>query len=141
MKYILLFTILLISSCVGNNIESNLKRNQMELKNEQMRDYEFLKLMFENDYFPNNVVGKGKEILVDLCFEIEAKSPKNLEELYKITNVATDKFNDLQQDFYNNGSEIETGAREIICEDFEKIAFAYGYKDADVEWLTGNREW
>jgi hypothetical protein len=39
----------------------------------------------------------------------------------------------LQQEFEEQGSEIETAARECIAADFEAIAKAYGFEDADVK--------
>ena len=51
-----------------------------------------------------------------------------------------DKFNDLQEDFEEADSEIETGAREAIAEDFAFVAKAYGF-EADREELIATREW
>lgn len=115
--------------------------NQANLTNEQTKKYPFLKDMYEDAYYPNNLVDKGKDILIDLCFQIEQKQPKNLEELYVLTHSATDKFNDLQEEFDENDSEIETVARECIGADFEFIATAYGFQDADIEELIATRDW
>ncbi len=115
-------------------------KKQIELKNEIVRLHSFLKEMCDDTYFPNLVVDKGKNILINLCFQIEAQQPKNLEELYKLTHLATDKFNELQEDFEENDSEIETGARECIAMDFDFIAKAYQF-DADVEELIATRDW
>lgn len=51
-----------------------------------------------------------------------------------------EKINSLQEDFYLNRSEIETGAREAIAMDFDFICKSYGFK-ADVEELISNRDW
>lgn len=96
--------------------------------------------MYDDYYFPNHLVDKGKSILVNLCFEIETKQPKTLQDLYTLTHLATEKFNDLQEEFYENDSEIETAARESIAEDFEFIANSYGF-DADIEELIATRDW
>ena len=96
--------------------------------------------MYSDSYFPKFLVDKGKAILVDLCLQIENEQPKNLEDLYKLTHAATEKFNDLEKVFDANGSEIETAARESIAADFEFIAHTYGYK-ADVEELIAPRNW
>jgi len=114
---------------------------QVELNNETVRNYTFLKEMYDDSYFPNKLVDKGKDILVDLCFEIEQTQPKNLQQLYELTHSATDKFNDLQDDFDENDSEIETVARECIGKDFEFIATSYGFEDADIEELIATRDW
>lgn len=114
--------------------------NQQEIRNEKVRGYHFLSEMFEDSYFPKFLVEKGKTILVELCSEIENKEPKNLEELYELTHAATDQFNDLAEEFFENDSEIETAARDCIGTDFEFIANAYGF-DADIEELIATRDW
>ena len=114
---------------------------QTNLTNEKVKNYSFLNEMYQDTYFPNKCVDKSKEILIDLCFQIEEKKPKNLDELYKLTHSATDKFNDLQEDFDENGSEIETAARDCIGTDFEFIAHSYGFENADTEELIGTRDW
>ena len=45
-----------------------------------------------------------------------------------------------QNEFFENNSEIETGARECLAMDFEFVAKTYGY-DADIEELIATREW
>jgi hypothetical protein len=115
-------------------------KQQTELQNEAVKSYKFLKDMYDDDYFPNFLVDKAKIILINLCFQIENKQPKNLEELYKLTHLATDKFNELQGEFEENDSEIETGARECIAMDFDFIAKAYNF-DADLEELIATRDW
>jgi hypothetical protein len=114
--------------------------NQNDIKMQQMKAYSFLAEMYRDTYFPNNVVDMGKDVLVKLCLDIEKQEPKTLDELYKLTHATTEKFNDLEEVFYENESEIETAARECIAEDFFKIAIAYGF-DADVEELIATREW
>lgn len=113
---------------------------QNDIKNEQLKSYPFLENMYRDDYFPDFLVDKGKLILIELCIQIENKNPKTLSELYEFTQAATNKFNDLDHELFENGSEIETGARESISEDFDFIAQAFGY-EADSEELIATREW
>ena len=113
---------------------------QTDIKNEKMKEYPILEGMYEDGYFPNFLVDKCKDILIRLSLEIEEKQPANLEALYELTHAATDKFNDLEDEFFENESEIETGARETIAENFEFISEAYGF-EADVEELIATREW
>ncbi len=112
----------------------------MSIKNSEMKNYSFLEEMYSDDYFPNIIVDKGKEILVNLCIAIELEKPKSLSELYKLTQEATNKFNDLAEEFEEHDSEIETAARECIAADFKKISKTYGY-DADIEELIETRDW
>jgi len=114
--------------------------SQDDIKNEALQNYSFLEDMYRDPYFPNFLVDKGKKILVDLCLQIEKENPKDLSELYTLTHAATNKFNDLENEFGENGSEIETGARESIAMNFEFIAKAYGF-DADIEELIATRYW
>jgi len=115
-------------------------KKQEDLNNESVRSYSFLKEMYEDSYFPSKLVDKGKAILLGLCFKIEQEQPKSLDELYELTHAATDKFNDLQEEFFEADSEIETAARDCIGQDFDFVAKAYGF-DADGEELIATREW
>ncbi|WP_125723789.1 DUF5713 family protein [Flavobacterium ustbae] len=105
-----------------------------------MKDYSFLKNMYADSYFPKFLVDKVKTVLIDLCFDIEKTSPKNIEEFYALTHSATKKINELQDDFFENDSEIETNARESIGQDFNIIAKSYGF-NADTEEIIAPREW
>ncbi len=145
MKYFL-FTLICLALLSCSQPEKNkathtaIKATPQDIKNDTLRNYLFLKDMYSDSYFPKFLVDKGKAILVDLCLQIENEQPKNLEDLYKLTHAATEKFNDLEKVFDANGSEIETAARESIAADFEFIAHTYGYK-ADVEELIAPRNW
>lgn len=96
--------------------------------------------MYNDPYFPAFLVDNGKQILLRLCEEIEAKRPKNVDELYPLTHAATEEFNQLAEEFYEHDSEIETAARDCIAINFEFIADAYGY-EADTEELIAPRDW
>ncbi|ALJ01584.1 hypothetical protein DC20_19210 [Rufibacter tibetensis] len=96
--------------------------------------------MYQDDFFPDFLVDKCKAILIELCLQIESQKPKNLKELYVLTHASTGKFNELAEEFYRNGSELETAARESIGGEFGFIAEVYGFK-ADTEELMANREW
>jgi hypothetical protein len=111
------------------------------ITNQQVTEYAFLQGMYEDDYFPDHVVDKGKAILLRLCERIEAEQPADLAALYVLTAGATEEFNALEAEFDAAGSEIETVAREEICEDFGFVADAYGFEDADHEELTASRDW
>lgn len=112
----------------------------MSIINAQLKNYQFLSEMQEDDYFPPALVEKGRQILVKLCEAIESQPPQTMKELYAITHAATDAFNLLADEFEENGSEIETAARENIGANFSYIAKAYCF-DADVEELMATREW
>jgi len=113
----------------------------MAITNDKLSDHKFLADMYSDGYFPDFLVDKGKAILVHLCEQIESDKPADLDALYKLTHAATDAFNELQEEFHANESEIETAARDCIGMDFEFIVKAYGYDDADVEELIATRDW
>jgi len=115
-------------------------KNQAELENKEIKEYEFLTCMYRDNYFPKFLVDKCKQILLNLCGEIEKTQPKSLEELYLLSHQSTNEINDLEDEFYENESEIETGARECLAENFEFISNAYGF-EADIEELIATRDW
>jgi hypothetical protein len=114
--------------------------NQKELKNETIRNYSFLADMYSDGYFPDFLVDKVKNILLEFCNEIEEEGPSNLDALYKLSHAATDRINDLENEFDEADSEIETVARDTIGVDFEFIANTYNF-DADIEMLIATRDW
>ena len=109
--------------------------------NEALANYSFLQGMYDDGYFPDHVVDKGKAILLRLCERIEAERPADLKALYVLTHAATEEFNELESEFDEAGSELETAAREVIAENFWDVANAYGFADADVEELIATRDW
>ncbi|MEO3827360.1 DUF5713 family protein [Actinomadura sp. B10D3] len=113
----------------------------MSLTNQQVADHAFLKGLYDDGYFPDHLVDKGKAILLRLCERIESEPPSDLAALYVLTQAATEEFNALEEEFYAAGSEIETVARELIAEDFWFVASAYGFADADAEELIATRYW
>ncbi|MER6503264.1 DUF5713 family protein [Streptomyces sp. NPDC001455] len=113
----------------------------MPITNQQIAEHAFLKLLYEDSYFPDHVVDKGRAILLRLCERIEAEQPSDLASLYVLSHAATEEFNLLEAEFEAAGSEIETVAREEIAEDFWIVASAYGFTDADVEEMIAPREW
>jgi hypothetical protein len=112
----------------------------MPVTHPAIRQYAFLAEMYADSYFPDDLVDRGKDILLHLCDAIETEKPASLEALYALTHAATDEFNALAEVFYERDSEIETAARECIAADFDFIAKTYGF-DADVEELIATRDW
>ncbi|MDQ0597314.1 hypothetical protein QF037_001659 [Streptomyces canus] len=113
----------------------------MNISNPQVAAHPFLKALYADDYYPNHVLDRGREILLRLCERIETEQPADLAALYVLTHAATEEFNDLEAAFDEAGSEIETVAREEIGEQFWFIAHAYGFADADAEELISARNW
>jgi hypothetical protein len=102
---------------------------------------QLLKGMYADGYFPTFLVDKVRDVLLDACREIESRKPRGHQALYRITCRATERINDLQQEFEENNSEIETAARDDIAVSFGYIASVYGFPDADLEALVATRDW
>ena len=111
----------------------------MAITNPAVRDRAFLQEMFDDGYFPDPVVEKGKQILLRLCERIEAERPVG-DAVLPLTHAATDEFNALDEEFHEHGSELETAARECIAGDFAFILSTYGY-DVDLEDAIATRDW
>lgn len=124
----------------SQTLNNNRMIEQTELTNPKVNKYVFLDCMYQDSYFPKYLVDKCKNILLELCYNIETSKPSNLDQLYNLTHSSTDKLNDLQDEFFENNSEIETGARECLAENFEFIAEAFDF-DADIEELIATRDW
>ncbi|MER0244351.1 DUF5713 family protein [Streptomyces sp. HSW2009] len=113
----------------------------MAIAHPQAAQHPFLHGLYEDEYFPDHLVDKGKAILLRLCERIETERPADLPALYVLTHAATEEFNALEAEFDEADSEIETTAREEIAEDFWFVAKTYGFPGADVEELIAPREW
>lgn len=113
----------------------------MNIQNPQIQSYDFLREMYDDEYFPNFLVDKCKAIFLNACLRIEQEQPDNLDALYAITHEATEQLNELQDEFDENDSEIETVARDCLGETMHFIAQAYGFNDADIEELIAPRDW
>ncbi|WP_026412317.1 DUF5713 family protein [Actinomadura oligospora] len=113
----------------------------MRITNAQVVGHTFLDGMVGDGYYPEHLVARGQAILRRLCARIEADPPADLAALYVLTNTATKLFNDLQDEFFEADSEIETVAREAIAADFYFVAQSYGFEDADHEELVAERDW
>ncbi|GAA2996635.1 DUF5713 family protein [Kitasatospora albolonga] len=113
----------------------------MAIANQRVAGHAFLSQMFEDPYFPDHLVDRGKAILLRLCERIEAERPADLAGLYALTHASTEEFNLLEVELEAAGSEIETVAREWIGDEFWFVASAYGFTEADGEELIATRNW
>jgi uncharacterized protein DUF5713 len=116
-------------------------RFSKRIKNPKVAAHDWLAGMYRDGYFPNRQVDKVRTVLLKLCGEIEAQQPQDDSALLRLTHAATERINDLQEDFEEHDSEIETVAREVIAADFKFIADAYGFGYLDVEELIASRDW
>jgi hypothetical protein len=113
----------------------------MPISNEKIQSYDFLRGMYSDGYFPDFLVDKVKGILIDLCESIELEKPEDTGALLLLTHAATKRINELEDEFEDNDSELETEAREVMAENFEFVVRTYGFDSVDIEDVIATREW
>jgi hypothetical protein len=111
----------------------------MPIQNKKASEHTFLQPLLADTYFPKHLVGKGQALLHQLAERIEREAPEG-EAVYELTRATAEAFNELQEEFLEAGSEIETVARDAIGSDVEFVLKAYGY-DVDTENAIANRDW
>lgn len=102
-------------------------------------DFKYVKNMYDDGYFPNFLVDKVKEVIKKTVSFIE-EGNHSKDEIQDSFDKMTLEINELQEEFAENDSEIETGARESIGETIENI-LNYFNIDIDVEEAIREREW
>jgi hypothetical protein len=113
----------------------------MAIENKKISDHKWLGSMYADDYFPPFLVDKIKVILLDLCEQIEREQPKDDESLLKLTHAATERINELEEEFEENNSELETGARESMAAEFGFIVHCYGFGHLQIDKVIAPRDW
>jgi len=105
-----------------------------------MKDYNFLKDMYRDAYFPPFLVDKVKAALVEVCEKVEANSAITTEEQHQLIDQAIKNINEIGNEFYENDSELETVARESILGDVRAIIDHYQLT-CDFDDATVHRDW
>lgn len=95
--------------------------------------------MYRDSYFPDFLVDKVKNALVEVVSFLESGN-HDTEAIQAAFDVAMNKINDLQEEFDENDSEIETAARDSIG--ITVIEMIDHFKLAmDVETAMRMRDW
>lgn len=102
-------------------------------------DFRYLPEMYEDEYFPNFLVDKIKDTIKETVKFIEEVN-HTTDEIQESFDQMILKINDLQEEFDENDSEIETIARDSIGMTVDKI-LAYFEIDIDVEEAMRERDW
>ena len=97
-------------------------------------DFVYLEDMYNDDYYPKFLVDKVKSCIAEVVEFLEK------EEYQEKLDEMTEKINDLQEEFDENDSEIETVARDSIGVTVEKI-LNYFEIDIDIEEAIRERDW
>lgn len=102
-------------------------------------DYTLLEDMYEDGYFPDFLVDKVKALVQDVIHFLET-GERDLEKIQEKFDAMTLAINDLEEEFEENDSEIETAARDSIGETVDYILKWFDI-DIDVEDAIAEREW
>ena len=102
-------------------------------------EYRLLNDMYNDGYFPDFLVDKVKLLIQDVISFLET-GERDLEKIQNKFDEMTEAINELQEEFEENDSEIETSARESIGETIEYILKWFNI-DIDTEDAIASREW
>ncbi|MBH5316327.1 hypothetical protein I6N90_00710 [Paenibacillus sp. GSMTC-2017] len=95
--------------------------------------------MYNDSYYPTFLVDKVKELILEVVRFLESGTHSN-EAIQVELDKMTIAINDLQEEFDEHDSEIETVARESIGATIEAILHAYKV-DIDSETAIRERDW
>ena len=102
-------------------------------------NYKLLDEMYQDEYYPNFLVDKVKDELQKVI-DLLASGETDTEAVQETLDEAVCGINDLQEEFDENDSEIETVARECIAEDVAYILEWFNIP-IDTEEAIRERDW
>lgn len=102
-------------------------------------NYVLLEEMVQDDYFPGFLVDKVKEQIMPVITLLES-GETDLEAIQGRLDEMTLAINELQEEFEENDSEIETAARDSIAVTIEYILNWFQIA-IDVETALQERDW
>ena len=102
-------------------------------------NYKLLDEMYQDEYYPDFLVDKVKEELQKVIRLLES-GETDVGAVQKILDEAVCGINDLQEEFDENDSEIETVARECIAATVAYILEWFGIP-IDIEEALRERAW
>jgi hypothetical protein len=102
-------------------------------------DYKLLKDMYQDGYFPDFLVDKIRDLVQNVVAFLET-GERDLEKIQEKFDCMTLAINDLQEEFEENDSELETAARESIG---ETVAYILQWFEIDIgpENAIRERDW
>jgi len=126
---------------VGRNATPKHRINKIKknIMNKLPENFEYLADMYNDQYFPNFLVDKVKNEIVNVVKFIE-EGNHTTDEIQSQLDIMTLNINDLEEEFNDNDSEIETVARDSIGVTVEKILHFFSV-DIDIEEAIREREW
>ncbi|MDE7398336.1 MAG: hypothetical protein K2N06_02295 [Oscillospiraceae bacterium] len=102
-------------------------------------NYQLIAEMYRDGYFPDFLVDKVRELIQNVIDFLET-GERDLDKIQKKFDEMTIAINDLEDEFEDNDSELETVARDSIA-----VTVMYILKwfdiDIDVDDAIGARDW
>ncbi len=111
-----------------------------QLRNSTIREHVFLPAMRADASYPERVVNRCEDLLVHLCFDIEAEEVTEAAQLYPLAHHTITEMNKQLIDFEREGIMLDSTARETLAAEFAFIAKAYGIA-FDEQELMEPRMW
>lgn len=102
-------------------------------------NYVLLEEMYKDDYYPKFLVDRIKALIEQVVLYLES-GETDTEKIQKKLDEMTIGINDLQEEFDENDSEIETFARDCIGVTVEYILDWFEV-DIDIETAIRERDW
>lgn len=102
-------------------------------------NYVLLEDMVNDDYYPKFLVDKVKDLIIPVIDLLE-NGEENKIVIQKALDTMTLAINDLQEEFDEHDSELETVARDSIATTIDDI-LEYFDIDIDIETALAEREW
>ncbi len=102
-------------------------------------DYKLLTDMYQDEYFPDFLVDKIRVLIEDVIAFLET-GERDLVKIQEKFDAMTLAINDLQEEFEENDSELETAARESIGAAAAYI-LEWFWIDLDAEEAIRERDW
>ena len=102
-------------------------------------NYKLLDEMYQDEYYPNFLVDKIKDQLQKVIDLLES-GETGTEAVQETLDEAVRSINDLQEEFDENDSELETGARECIAATVAYILKWFNIP-IDIEEAIRERDW
>lgn len=102
-------------------------------------NYPLLEAMYRDGYFPDFLVDKVKDRILDAVHFLET-GEQDLKKIQKKFDEMTLAINNLEEEFEEHDSELETVARDSIA---ETVAYILKWFDIglDAEDAIGERDW
>lgn len=111
-----------------------------QLRNATIREHVFLGAMRTDTRYPEQIVNRCEDLLIHLCFDIEAEEVSDADRLYPLAHHTITEMNKQLIDFEREGFMLDSTAREALAAEIVFIAKAYAMA-SDERMLLETREW